>query len=205
MIVDDHVLFNDALFALLSPVYRSITQAFEGAGLVQSVVKQRPDLLLLDINLPRLDGLEAAAQIRDILPDQKIIIVSMYNQKRMVDKVKVLALNGYILKDSSSHTLLTGIKKVLDGEIFIDPDITKRQKAPDGFSKSANLTAREKQIIRGLVDGQSASDIATKINLAHETVKSYRKNIYLKLEINSVVELVKMFEGESWLLENTAG
>jgi DNA-binding NarL/FixJ family response regulator len=152
-----------------------------------------PDLLLLDINLPRINGIEAAKTIRSTNPNLKIIVVTMHNHSGMVHTAREMHLNGYILKDSTSQTLLTGIETVLDGRVFFDPKLNKKKETVDEFANLWTLTHREKQVVAGLVAGKKAEEIAMQLGLSYETIKTHRKNIYFKLEINSLAELINMF------------
>ena len=192
LIADDHRMFSEALCELLKPTYQSVSQVFDGSSLIHCVGKEKPDLILLDINLPRLNGLLAAEQLRKTDPTLKIIIVSMYNHASMIATAKKLALNGYVLKDSSSQMLLDAIENVLEGRQFFDPKLQKKFEGNDTFSNQWILTNREKEIVQKLVSGTKAEVIASELGLSYETIKSHRKNIYLKLEINSLAELIHL-------------
>lgn len=190
LIADDHKMFGDALRTLLLPHFSEVSHVADGYELLFHVRKAPPDLILLDINLPRLNGFDAAEQIRQSYPKIRIVLVSMYNQQRMLKQAKEMGLEGYLLKDSPSQLLLAGIEKVLKGETFYDPKLTRNElQRKDSFSNEFMLTEREKQIIRRLVQGMKAKDIADDLGLKYETVKSHRKNIYLKLGISSLLEL----------------
>ncbi len=190
IIADDHRLFNDALFELLTPAYPSIIQVFDASSLQFSIQKEQPGLILLDINFQKSNGLDLAAEVKKNSPQIKIIIVTMYNVQRMVRRAKKLSLEGYILKDSSSEILLTGIHEVFSGRKYYDPQLSKIPELNDLSANPWRLTPREKQIIPELVKGKKVAEIASEIFLAYETVKVHRKNIYYKLKINSLTELI---------------
>lgn len=193
LIADDHRMFSDAIAGLLKNTFPNITQVFNGNELLHRIRMDRPDLLLLDINLPGLNGLEAAQTIRTSYPEIQIIVVTMYNQTRMVKLAKSRGLEGYILKDSPSQILITGIETVLTGGTYFDPGLSGKPETNDAVSNQFMLTLREKQVIKGLVSGQKAKELADELGLTYETVKSHRKNIYLKLEISSLAELILLF------------
>ncbi|GAB3563427.1 response regulator transcription factor [Spirosoma luteolum] len=191
LIADDHRLFNDAIATMLRPLSRVVQQVFDGANLHYAIQKHCPDLLLLDINLPALNGLEAARLIRQHTPDLAIVLVTMYNHAHFVAEAKTLGLNGYLLKDSPSDVLIQGVQTVLDGGSFFDPKLRKRPDLTDTFVKVSLLSRREKEIVQWLISGKTAEQIADALCITYETVKSHRKNIYLKLGINSLIELVQ--------------
>ncbi|WP_020600081.1 response regulator [Spirosoma panaciterrae] len=198
LIADDHRMFNDAVAGMLRPIFGLVWQVFDGFDLQYAIQTHSPDLLLLDINLPNLNGLEAARTLRLQVPKLKIILVTMYNHSHFVTEAQTLGLEGYLLKDSPSEVLINGIQTVLDGNRFFDPKLQKMPELSDDFVKSFLLTRREKEIIKGLVSGKSAEQIANELCIAYETVKSHRKNIYLKLGINSIVELVRISRAQGW-------
>jgi len=186
-------MFNDAVVAMLRPAFSAIWQVFNGSELHCAIQTYAPDLLLLDINLPNLNGLDAARVFRQQLPTLKIILVTMYNHAHFVAEAKAIGLEGYLLKDSPSKLLIEGIDSVLNGNAFYDPNLQKLPPSTDEFVKGFLLSRREKEVIKGLVAGKSAGQIADELCISYETVKSHRKNIYLKLEVNSITDLVRLF------------
>ncbi|GAB3698109.1 response regulator transcription factor [Spirosoma flavus] len=198
LIADDHRMFNDAVVSMLRPIFGPIWQVFDGSDLTYAIQRHNPELLLLDINLPNLNGLEAARIIRQTVPSLRIILVTMYNHVHFVAEAKALGLEGYLLKDSPSEVLIQGIHSVLAGNYFFDPKLQKLPDSSDDFVKGAMLSRREKEVIQGLVSGKTAEQIADDLSIAFETVKSHRKNIYLKLGINSIVELVRISRSQGW-------
>jgi DNA-binding NarL/FixJ family response regulator len=193
LIADDHRLFNDAIAGLLRSSYRSVQQVFDGNSLLFSVQREKPDLLLLDINLPKINGIEIAGKLRKDYPDIKIIVVTMYNHAHVVESAKALNIEGYLLKDSPSQLLLEAIEKVLSGQTFYDPKLHKKGIVnDDAFTNQLLLTKREREVAEKLITGKKAETIALELGVGYETVKSYRKNIYLKLGVNSLAELINL-------------
>lgn len=193
LIADDHRMFNDTVAAMLRPSFNSVWQVFNGAELSHAIQTHTPDLLLLDINLPNLKGLNAARSFRQQLPALKIILVTMYNHAHFVAEAKAIGLEGYLLKYSPSKLLIEGIDSVLNGNPYYDPNLQKLPPSTDEFVKGFLLSRREKEVIKGLVAGMSAGQIADELCISYETVKSHRKNIYLKLEVNRITDLVRLF------------
>lgn len=199
LIADDHRMFNDAVAAMLRPAFGSIGQVFDGAELNFAIQSYTPDLLLLDINLPNLNGLDAARVLHQQSPNLKVILVTMYNHAHFVAEAKAMGLDGYLLKDSPSKILIEGIESVLEGNQFYDPNLQKLPTSSEDFVKGFLLSRREKEVIKGLVSGKSAEQISNELCISYETVKSHRKNIYLKLEINSLLDLVRISQANGWL------
>lgn len=199
LIADDHRLFSDAVAGMLRSVFGKIWQAFDVNELVYTIQAHAPDLLLLDINLPNTNGIEAARSIRQGTPTLKIILVTMYNHGHFVAEAKTLGLEGYILKDSPSEVLIDGIYTVLAGNRFFDPKLQKPPDSTNEFVKGFLISKREKEVIKGLISGKTAEQVSDELCIAYETVKSHRKNIYLKLGINSVVELFHFSRTQGWV------
>jgi DNA-binding NarL/FixJ family response regulator len=197
LIADDHQLFNDGMKMMLAAEdnLQIVGQVFSGKDVFDAVHRLQPDVLLLDINMPHLNGLEVAEKLRKHNPDLRIIMLTMYSDRKFVEDCSRLGVPGYILKNSGVDEVLNAIETVLAGKRYYDPKLTKsttpNQHADDSFQKQFQLTKRELEII-GLV-GQSFTneEIADKLFLSVATVKTHRNNINLKLGINKPADLVK--------------
>lgn len=197
LIADDHQLFNDGMKMMLSAEdnIKVVGQVFSGKDVLDAVQRLQPNVVLLDINMPHLNGLEAAEKLIKSFPAVRIIMLTMYSDRKFVEDCQRLGVPGYILKNSGVDEVLNAIDTVLVGKRYYDPKITKsttpNQHADDSFQKQFQLTKREIEII-GLV-GQSFTneEIADKLFLSIATVKTHRNNINLKLGINKPADLVK--------------
>ena len=197
LIADDHQLFNDGMKMMLSAEdnLRVVGQVFSGKDVLDAVQRLQPHVVLLDINMPHLNGLEAADKLLRSYPDVRIIMLTMYSDRKFVEDCQRLGVPGYILKNSGVDEVLNAIDTVLAGKRYYDPKLTRsttpNQHADDSFQRQFQLTKREIEII-GLV-GQSftADEIAEKLFLSVATVKTHRNNINLKLGINKPADLVK--------------
>ena len=194
---DDHQLFNAGMKMMLAAEdnVHIVGQVFSGKDVLDAVHRLQPDVVLLDINMPHLNGLEAAEKLIKNYPAVRIIMLTMYSDRKFVDDCGRLGVPGYILKNSGVDEVLTAIETVLTGKRYYDPKLTKsttaNQHADDSFQKQFQLTKRELEII-GLV-GQSFTndEIAEKLFLSVATVKTHRNNINLKLSINKPADLVR--------------
>ena len=197
LIADDHQLFNDGMKMMLSAEdnLRVVGQVFSGKDVLDAVHRLQPHVVVLDINMPHLKGLEAADKLLRSYPNVRIIMLTMYSDRKFVEDCQRLGVPGYILKNSGVDEVLNAIDTVLAGKRYYDPKLTKsttpNQHADDSFQRQFQLTKREIEII-GLV-GQSftADEIAEKLFLSVATVKTHRNNINLKLGINKPADLVK--------------
>ena len=197
LIADDHQLFNDGMKMMLAAedTLQVVGQVFSGKDVLDAVHRTQPDVVLLDINMPHLNGLEAADKLLKNYPNVKIIMLTMYSDRRFVEDCQRMGVPGYILKNSGVDEVLNAIDTVLAGKRYYDPKLTKsttpNQHADDSFQKQFQLTKREIEII-GLV-GQSFTneEMADKLFLSVATVKTHRNNINLKLGINKPADLVK--------------
>ncbi|MBX2950854.1 MAG: response regulator transcription factor [Leadbetterella sp.] len=195
VIADDHQMFSDAVKDLLAARGYLVTQEKNPGNLVYRLQKERPQLLLLDIRFPDANGLELAGVVKSMFPAVKIIMVTMYNELRMIRLSQQVGADGYVLKDSPPQILFEAIEEILSGGRYYDPKL-KQEKY--GASGQWELTEKEKLIISRLVKGKKASEIAQELGVGYETVKTHRKNIYLKLNINSLAELMLKVSAADW-------
>ncbi|GAA4454078.1 response regulator transcription factor [Nibrella saemangeumensis] len=197
VIADDHQLFNDGLKKLLtyegSP-YQVVDQVYTGPEVVPAIHKHRPEIVLLDINLPGRNGIDIARQLAKEYPAVRIIIISMYSYEKFANELKQIGVPGYLLKSASNKQLSLCLQRVMEGKTYFDADLDGHVELlykDDDFIKRYNLSRREIEIIKLIKLGLPASVIAEKLFLSEETVKTHRKNIYYKLNINSVAQLIQ--------------
>lgn len=194
LIADDHILFNEGIKQLISEHFEVVSQVFDGKDVVQIIQITQPDIILLDINLPTINGLDLAKELKQSFASLKIIFLSMYTEPRFVEQSKQLQVDGYLLKNSTKEELIKGIAAVLNGNIYYDPRLNQTKISlhhDDFFVKQFSLTPREVEIIRMIKDGMNTGEIAERLFLGLETVKTHRKNIYYKLSITKSTELIK--------------
>jgi DNA-binding NarL/FixJ family response regulator len=192
LIADDHVLFNDGVKHLLASDFPDIHQVFSGLDVESAVAQLKPQLLLLDINLPGMDGLELSKRLKKSNATLKIILLSMYNDQKFIRLAEEIGVEGYLLKSTTQSGLLSGIHAVLNGNTayctHTDPHNVH---AKDVFMEKYKLTQRELEIIRLIKEGKSSAQIAESIYLSVFTVETHRRNINLKLNIKNPAELVR--------------
>jgi DNA-binding NarL/FixJ family response regulator len=149
-----------------------------------------PDVLLLDINLPDGSGIDFCLEIKAKYPDMKILALTMHNESSIAHRMMANGASGYILKNALSEEVIIGIETVISGETFLCEEIDVLMKKRK--EQSIWLTTRERELLRLIVDGYTSQEIAEKLFLSVETIKTYRKNLILKLGAKNSVTLVKM-------------
>lgn len=196
LIADDHQLFSDGLRTLLTTAHSPFTvigQVYDGRDVIPVVHQLQPDLILLDINLPHRNGVDIARQLRREFPLVGVVIITMYSYQKLTEELRAVGVAGYLLKSASPDRLMTCLTSVVSGKPFFDqlpnePAVALHE--IDLFAKQFSLTPREIEIIRLIRNGLSTPQIAERLFLSVETIKTHRKNIYFKLGINSVAALI---------------
>src|SRR6476661_475610 len=172
MIVDDHEVVREGLRLSLSraPHIRVVGEAADGASAVEMAERRKPDVIIMDVRMPGMDGLEATKLLTEKVPDAKVLIFTAYSERSLLGRGLESGAKGYILKEAPHQTLVRAIEKVAQGEGYVDP---------------ALMTAREREILQLLADGMSNADAAAKLFISQETVKSHVRHILTKLEADT--------------------
>ena len=197
LLIDDHRLFNDGILVLLNaqPDIVVSGQVYDAKDISFALQRHNPDLVLLDLNLKGSSGVEIGRQILVTNPRTKVIILTMHDQPRLLDQARKAGFQGYLLKDASTVELLDAIHAVMTGHTHFDPRLAAQIPSPkdpfgNDFALQASLTFRELVVIRHIREGLTSEQIADKLHLSAFTVKTHRKNIYFKLGIGNVAELI---------------
>jgi DNA-binding NarL/FixJ family response regulator len=197
VLADDHTLFRQGLTSLLDkkPQWQIVGEANDGTEAVRLCEKCRPDIVILDVEMPGLSGIEAAERIREVSSDSKIVALSMYGdtfyQRRMFDA----GAAAYVLKTEAVDDLLTAVEAVLAGKQFVSPSAgPSRGEAIAARSPELELqllSGRELEVLRLLAEGRRTKEIAVMLEISAKTVETYRSRIMLKLGIDNLPGLVK--------------
>jgi DNA-binding NarL/FixJ family response regulator len=189
-IADDHQLFRDGLKLLLphEEKIEVIWTAQNGKQVLVEIENQQPDILLLDIQMPELNGIEVLQEVAKKYKHVKVIILSMYVEKVYIEKVFQLGASGYLLKNAGNEELVHAIKMVHEGHKYFAPEITQALMTKTDEIK---LTRREEEVLILIAKELSNPDIAAKLFLSVETVNSHRKNLMRKLDVKNTAGLVK--------------
>ncbi|MNN02941.1 Transcriptional regulatory protein DegU [compost metagenome] len=190
-LVDDHTLVRDGIRALLSviPTVTVVGEAENGEDAMVMVEHCNPDLLLVDINLPDINGLELTRQIRDKYPTLKVLILSMYDSKEYVSESLRSGASGYVLKNAPSREIVAAIEAIKNGGTFYSPEIAQKFLLDDGTTNT--LTPRENQVLYKIIQGLNNKEIARVLDISVRTVETHRVSIRRKLNIDKPAALVK--------------
>jgi DNA-binding NarL/FixJ family response regulator len=211
MIVEDHTLLRSGLRALLTQDadLEVVGEADNGRDALRAIGTLKPDLVLMDISMPGMNGIEAISEIKQRLPGAKVIVLTIHKTDEYIHEALRAGANGYVLKDATHDELRTAIRTVLSGKMFLSPDVSGRvittylgaMKTPIASRPSDTLTRRERQVLKLVAEGHNNRYIAEYLSLSVKTVEKHRSNLMKKLDIHSVATLTT-FAIENGLLGN---
>ena len=191
MVTDDHRMMREGLHQLLEVDgdIKVVAEAADGLECLYLLESSRPDVILLDINMPRLDGMTTLKRIRESFPDQKVILVTIHNEVEYLYRAYNIGVNGYVLKDSGSVALKKAIRVVNDGGLYIEPvlipglkDRLDQKDSPE--EELELLTKREFQILKLVAQGLYNKEIADVLGVTEKTVKNHITSLFKKIDVN---------------------
>jgi len=199
LLADDHALVRAGVRALLQNLdgVTVVAETGNGAEVLEFARAHRPDVVLLDISMPGLGGLEVSAQLRDALPEVRVVMLSMHANEEYVLQALRAGAAGYMLKDSATAELELALKAVMQGETYLSPPISKQvvegyvQRVGAEQTASDNLTPRQRQVLQLIAEGHSTKEIAHRLNLSVKTVETHRAQLMERLQIREIAGLVK--------------
>lgn len=200
LVADDHALVREGIsaFLKLSDDIEVVAEASDGIEAIEKTKKHRPDIVLLDISMPRLGGYEAALEIKKFDPGIKILVLTQYDDKEYISRFLKAGVSGYLLKRAVGSDLMTAIRSVKEGETYLYPAIAtkvvdsllgKGDMTRDGSYE--NLTDREKQLLKLIAEGHTHKEIGDMLNISAKTVIVHQTHILDKLGLSSRAELIK--------------
>ena len=200
LVADDHEIVRRGLRGLLEAEgYQVVGEAGDGNEAVDLSGRLTPDIVILDITMPRLNGLEAARRIKALSPSTEILILSMHCSEQMVEQVLKSGARGYILKSDAAKSLIIAVdalrahRPYFTGEVsrqLLDAYLTERGPEPADGTSGRVLTGREQEIVQLLAEGKSNKEVASLLDLSVKTVETHRSNIMRKLELHSLSDLI---------------
>jgi DNA-binding NarL/FixJ family response regulator len=200
MLIDDHKIILDGLRALLEkqPDMNVVNEARDGRTAVRLARKLKPDIAIMDVAIPDLNGIEATRKIIQENPAIKVIALSMHSDRRFVVEMFKAGASGYLLKDCAFEEMISAINAVIAGQFYISPSIAGivikdyiLKLEGTEISVYSVLTPREREVLQLLAEGKTTGKIASSLNLSEKTVETHRRQIMNKLEIYSIAELTK--------------
>jgi DNA-binding NarL/FixJ family response regulator len=199
LLVEDHTILREGLRALLSlePGLEVVGEVDNGREAVHAVGALQPDLVLMDLSMPGMDGLSAIREIKRRYPEVKVLALTVHKTEEYIRTALETGANGYVLKDASQRELLMAIQCALSGKIYISPAVSERivNGYLDGGKKGAlrspseTLTVRERQVLKLIAEGQRNKDIAGYLSISVKTVEKHRANLMRKLNLHTASAL----------------
>ena len=199
VIVDDHTLMRNGLEALLEiePEYVVVGVAADGRAAIRLATELNPDIMVIDLSMPRTSGIDAIVQVKRQRPEVRIIALTFHKEDKYIHATLAAGADGYVLKDDSRDELMAALKSVMSGNTYLSPAISGKVVAGylsgnDVVSQDpswAILTQRERQVIKLIAEGKRTKDIAAYLSLSPKTVEKHRTNLMKKLDLHSVSEV----------------
>lgn len=199
IIADDHRMLRDALVMVLERQddIKVVGQAEDGVEAIERCHALRPDVLVLDIAMPKLNGVEVARSLGRELPEVRILVLSAYTDKRFVYETLKAGAAGYVTKAAASSELPRAIRAIAMGQQYLSPEISESLKdaiTPDGnlnLEVAPQLSPREREVLRLVADGVRSAAIARRLGITEATVEVHRRNLMRKLDIRNIADLTK--------------
>jgi DNA-binding NarL/FixJ family response regulator len=204
VLADDHVLMRQGVSQMLNanPDIDVVGECDDGVELIAAVLKHSPDVILMDISMPRMSGLVAIDKILSQRKDAKILVLSMHNEVEYIDAMRDAGAKGYILIESSGDSLVGAIKKVATNKTCFPDELTQSssEQCQKHVSPLSVLTRREREVFFLVAAGNTSKKIAELLDMSLKTAENHRSNIYKKLNLSNSAELIRM-AGKAGLLE----
>ncbi|MDI1241006.1 MAG: response regulator transcription factor [bacterium] len=210
LIAEDHQTVREGIKLLVSsqPDMEVIGEAGDGEEAIELTKTLLPELLLMDVSMPRMNGLKATKKLRSITPDLRILTLTRHTDDGYLRQLIAAGSDGYVLKQSAPDQLITAIRTVARGEAFLDPSLTQR--VLGGYAgassslrgeKKGDLSSREEEVLKMIAQGYSNKEVAARLDLSVKTVEAHKANGMQKLGFTSRIELVRFAVLQNWLSE----
>ena len=200
MLVDDHPLIREAIGHLIAdaPDFELVGEAADGKECLARVEELRPEIVVLDIAMPQLNGEQVARELRRRYPTLKIVALSGYADRQFVRAMSKAGVKGYVLKSASGRELITALRAVAGGKHYLSPEVTgavlalwDESPAGGGEAGTDSLGKREEQVLKLIAEGQRSAAIAERMSITVATVEAHRRNILRKLQLHSAADLTR--------------
>lgn len=200
LLADDHSILRSGLRSLISDEQdmEIVGEADNGQAAIDLARQTKPDIVIMDITMPNINGIQATRRITAELPNTKVLILSVHTDKEVVAEALAAGASGYLLKNCAGDELVKAVRLVLSGKTYLSPDIASvvvdnlvKRISGQGASAASILTPREREVLQLLADGNSTKAAARMLGVSAKTIESHRKQIMDKLEIRSIAELTK--------------
>jgi DNA-binding NarL/FixJ family response regulator len=209
LLAEDHQMVREGLKALVNsqPDMTVVGEAGDGQAAIQQARELDPDVIVMDVSMPRMSGLEATAKIKDALPDAKVLALTRHTDTGFLRQLFKAGAAGYVLKQSASSELIRAIRAVAAGDNYLDPSITGKvvnsyvAKQASHLEPGEDLTPREEEVLKMIAWGNSNKDIASNLGISVKTVEAHKANLMKKLSFRSRIDIVRFAVVRGWLQE----
>jgi len=196
LLADDHTMVSAAFQKLLEPHYEVVGSVADGLALLKAAVKLKPDVVLLDVGMPLLNGLDAARELKKVMPSIKLVFLTMNPDSDIASEAFRIGASAYLLKTSQPSELLKAVHDVVRGISYVTPQISRAMEErfvrdPKALHRQKQLTARQREVLQMIAEGRSMKEIAGILQITHRTVRFHKARILEELEITTNSELVK--------------
>lgn len=196
LLADDHALLLEAFSKLLEPKYDVVGTATDGRKMLAMVQKLKPDVVLLDIAMPNLNGFDAGEKLKKLLPEVKLVFLTVNEDPDMVTEAFRIGANGYLLKNSAASELFQALDAVLNSKNYVTPSLEAGMlnsfiKNPSGQKAHGNLTIRQREVLQLLAEGHTMKEVAASLNITPRTVAFHKYQIMEDLDIKTNSELIQ--------------
>lgn len=205
-LIDDHGVLRQGLQLLLDaqPDMIVVGESGRGRDVIDSLLRSRPDVVIVDVSMPDVSGHQLAAAIREALPDAKIVALTRHAEKAYVQQMLKAGATGYVLKQTAADVLISAIRSVAAGGTYLDPAVAGKVIESMGGSRAganngAVLTGREQEVLTMVAYGHTNKEIGTALGITTKTVETHKANVMHKLGITSRAELVRFALAQGWL------
>ncbi|HYL13504.1 MAG TPA: response regulator transcription factor [Terriglobales bacterium] len=195
LLADDHALIRQGLKALLEKQeFQVVGEASDGQEILRSIEKTRPDVAIIDISMPVLNGVDAARELKKSSPNTKVILLTQHDEDQYVTEALRVGVNGYVLKSQAADDLVHAIHEVCRGSVYLSPNISRA--VVDAYLSKTSvptdpLSGRERQVLQLVSEGKSTKDVATHLGISVKTAESHRARLMKKLDIHETASLVR--------------
>jgi DNA-binding NarL/FixJ family response regulator len=197
LLADDHRIFLDGLRSLLEPEFEIVGMVEDGRSLLDEVEKHRPDVVVTDISMPQLNGIEATIHIKKIDPDVRVVLLTMHGDVTYASRGFEVGASGYVMKQSATHELVAAIREALRGRTYVTPMIAGdllRSFRENGNIRPEDirvkLTPRQREVLQLLAEGLSTKEVADKLNISARTVEFHKYRMMQELNLSTSAELI---------------
>jgi DNA-binding NarL/FixJ family response regulator len=204
-VVDDHEIVRSGLCALIAaqPDMIIVGEAAEGLSFLKGVDAARPDVVVMDVSMPVLDGIEATRRLKAALPEVKVITLTARDERSYVELIMAAGASGYVLKRSSADDLLRAIRAIVAGGVYLDPAMAAAALAPlrqaGSSGAPSRLSERESEVLRMIAEGHAVKDVATRLGISTRTLETYRSRAMDKLGLKTRADIVRHALQRGWL------